>query len=117
MGQCLLQGADGLADELGAVIERHDGDFRHRAVLQRLFGHAAFHLGNLGLDVVDDIHRVRAVAGDNHATHGFLTLLVESASAVARAEVHLGNVLHADGHPVTAGDGGVLQVLQRLDIA
>ena len=117
MGQCLLQRADGLTNQLRTVVERHDGHLRHGAVLQRFLGHAALHLGNLGLHVVDDLHGIRAIARHHDTADSLLSLLVQTTTAVAGTEVHLRDVLHPHGYPVARGHRCVFQVFQRLDIS
>ena len=100
MGQRTLQRADSLLDELGTVVERYDGDLRVGTVGQHFLWQSALHLLDLVLDVVDDLHRVAAVACHDNATHGLLAFLVKTSAAIGWPKTDLGYILDAHGHTV-----------------
>ena len=108
MGQRLFQRSYGLTNQLRTVIERYYGNLRDGAVLQLLLRHAALHLCNLRLHIVDDIHGIGAIARYHYATDGLLAFLVQSTSAVTGSEVHFGHILHTHRHSVTRRNGRIL---------
>ena len=91
-----LERVDGLVDDVGAVVERHDVDLRDAAVGERLLRQAGFELLDLLLHPLDDVQRVFAVAHQHHAAHGFHARLVERAAAEVGAERDGRDVLHLD---------------------
>ena len=115
--QGIFEGADGLLDELCAVVERHHRHLRGAAVGKLLFGQTCRKDVDLLLHIGDHLHRIAAVTSHDNASHGFLAHLVKASAAVSWSKRHVRHVLDLDRHAAHRCDGSLLDVLQRLHIA
>ena len=102
---------------MSAVVERYDGDLRVGTVGKDLLGEPTLHLFDLILDVVDNLHRVAAVARHNNATYRLLTFLVEASTAVGRSKADLCHILDTHRHAVARCYRSILKVGEFLHIA
>ena len=73
-------------DDVGAVVERHDFDFRDAAIGERLLRQARLQLLDFLLHPLDDVQRVFAVTHQHHAADRFDAGFVQRAPAELRAE-------------------------------
>ncbi len=105
-----LQVVDGAQDQLGPVVDGDDLDARRQAGLDLL---------ELGLDALDDVQGVLALAHDDDAgDHVARPVQVGDAAADVRAQHHLADVLDPDGRAALAGrEDDLLDVLERLGVA
>ena len=102
-------GADGLLDELRAVV---GGDDLHP------LGHGRFQVLQLLLHGSDDIQGVLALAHDDDATHGVaLPVQVRQASPQVRPQGHGGHIPQAYGGAILGLQHRLLEVLEGLHIA
>src|SRR5690606_21774087 len=70
-----------------------------------------------GFDAFDDLQRVLAEAGDDHAADGLGPGFVQRAAPERRAKLDGGQLREGDGHAVARGDDGLAQVVEALDEA
>ena len=109
LDELVPHGADGLADELGAIVGGH-----HLHAL----GQGRAELGELGLHALDDVERVLALAHHHDPAHHVpLAVQVGHAAPDLRAERHLGDVLHLDGRASLRLQHQLLQIRDRLHVA
>ena len=101
MRQGRFQSADGLLDEAGSVVKRHDGDFGHTAVRQGFLRKPCLDFLDFVFDVGDDGHRIGTVSGHHDGPHGFRTRLVKSATSGGGAKFHVRHILDADGNIIS----------------
>ncbi len=109
--QRLPQRADGAVDQPGAVVGHLHGDPRRQAGPELL---------DPGLDPVDDVEGVLAVAHHHDAAHRLAVAVpLQQAAPDVRAEAHLANVAQQHRHAVGAAgaDGHLLQVGEPLHVA
>ena len=112
VGKGCLQGAEGLFDQTGTVVKRHNGHFRDGAVLQLLGGQAGGDLFDLLFHVPDHLHGVGAVTGHHHAAHRFGASFVEAAAACGRTEMNVRHLFQPHRHIVPYCHHALLQILQ-----
>ncbi|OAV71556.1 hypothetical protein Barb4_00603 [Bacteroidales bacterium Barb4] len=100
MRESRFECADGFAYQSAAVVERDDGHFRYRPVRQRLLRETGGGFGNLVLHIVYHLHRIGAVAGNDHTADSLHALLVQAAATRCRAQRNKGDILNPDGNAV-----------------
>ncbi len=117
MRQVLLQGADGLLDQSGAVVERNYRHFGHGAVGQGLLREARLHFVDLCFHVIDHMKRVGAVTGYHHAAHGFHSFLVEPSASGCGSQGDKGHILYFYRHAIPDGYYRFFKVRHMPDVS
>ena len=108
LDQSRPQSADGLLDQIRAVIERHDGDALREPRLD---------LRDARLDSVDDVFRVDASAGDDDTADSFLCPFHERRHAKGVADLDICDLVHVDRNSVRVANDDPLDVINRFDEA
>jgi len=109
------QGAERLADQAAAVVERHDGYLARTAVRELFARQPRRDLGDLLFHGPYRRQRVLAVPYDDHTADRFGTPLVQHAAPQGRATVDRGDDADGDRNVVADGNDARGDVLARLD--
>ena len=97
-----LEGIDGAIDQIGAIVDRLDGDS---------LGEPGRNLGNFLLDVLDDVERILAKARDGDAGNDFpFAIELSQSSALVRGELDARHVADQNRGAVVDLDHQVLDV-------
>ena len=113
----IVQRAERLVDQTGAIVKGHDRDPRLAPVRQLFARQTGGDLGDLGLDAVDDLEWIRAIAHDDHPADGLRAALVERSTPQRRPKGDCSDFTNRDRHVVRRADDCVFDVLERLNQA
>jgi hypothetical protein len=116
LDQRLREGAEGLVDQAGAVVEGDDGDLGAAAV-DLPARQARGDLGDPGADSIDDGERRLSITDDDDAADDLGAAEIEGAPAQGRAEADAGDVAHADRGVVAGADDDLLEIFRGADEA
>ncbi len=101
LGQGLLQGGDGAPDQVAAVIEGDQADARGQAGRQG---------GEPGLDVLDDLVGILAVAHHHDAAHHLPPIHIEGPAAEIATYLNGRDIAQIEGRAVAGQHRDLLQV-------